>query len=274
MGVKILVGDCVQCMRGLDAQSIQCVVTSPPYYELRDYGVEGQIGLEESPSAYVERMVEVFAEVWRVLRDDGTVWLNIGDSYYSGNGQPKGRDDRSPSRNFIRERLRFLDTPGMGLPKKSLLGIPWRVAHALQAAGWTVRSEITWFRKTAFTEAGVTDRPSRQHETIFLLSKSRRYTFDTAAIPDGTVWEIEHQRGMRGHGAAFPLELPERCIAASCPAGGTILDPFGGSGTTAVAAQRKGLDAVLCELNPSFADLARRRLEGDGLFSNVTLEAA
>lgn len=256
MSVKILVGDCRATLPTLADDSVDCVVTSPPYYELRDYGHEAQIGLEATPAAYVSEIVAVFREVKRILRDDGCVWLNLGDSYYSGNGQPTGHDDRSPARNFSRTHKRFLDTPGMGIPKKSLLGIPWRVAHAMQDDGWTLRSEIIWHRKSAFVEAGVRDRHSRRHETIFMFSKSRRYHFNRDAVRDGTVWEFEHRRGVRGHNAAYPIDLPRRCIEASCREGGVVLDPFGGTGSTAQAATELGRSAILCEINSDYAAMA------------------
>lgn len=184
MSVRVLIGDCRDTLPTLADGSVDCAVTSPPYYEQRDYGHEDQIGLEKTPSEYVAELVAVFREVRRALADDGVLWLNLGDSYYSGNGQPTKSDERSPSRNFSRTRKRYLDTPGMGLPKKSLLGIPWRVAHALQDDGWTLRAEIIWHRKSAFVEANVRDRPSRTHETIFMLSKSRWYHFNREAVSE------------------------------------------------------------------------------------------
>ena len=260
MSVSVLVGDSRAILATLPEASVQTCVTSPPYFGLRDYGVDGQIGLEPSPEAYVARIVAVFREVRRVLRDDGTLWLNLGDSIYSGNGQPRGSDPRSPSRDWMRTTKRALDMPGMGVPKKSLLGIPWRVAHALQADGWTLRSEIIWVRETALAQPSVRDRPWTQHETIFLLAKSRRYFFDRGSLPEQSVWHIPHQRGLRGHSAAFPVALPERCIKASSRLGDMVLDPFGGAGTTALAAHRWQRNATTIDLNPSYAALARDRL--------------
>lgn len=256
----LLVGDCIGSLRQLSAGSVHTCVTSPPYFEQRDYGVDGQIGFEADPDAFVAKLVEVFAEVHRVLRDDGTLWLNLGDSTYSGNGQPTGRDPRSPNRDWIRSRKRWLDTPGKGYPKKSLLGIPWRVALALQAAGWTLRAEIIWARATALREPSVTDRPYRQHETVFLLSKSRRYFFDRTSLPEESVWHIEPERGQRRHCAPYPEELAKRCILAGSPASGVVLDPFMGAGTTAVVAERLGRQWVGCELNPTYADMALDRI--------------
>lgn len=259
-GYRILEGDCIAQMRALPDASVNCCVTSPPYYWQRDYGHDDQIGHEDTPAAYVARLVEVFREVRRVLRDDGTVWLNLGDSYYNGNGQPKGSDPRSQSRDWIRKKARPLDVAGLGFPKKSLLGMPWRVALALQEDGWTLRQEIIWCRETAFPEPSVKDRPHRQHETVFLLSKSRWYHFDRKALPEESVWHIGHERGAKGHSAPFPAALAERCILAGCPVGGTVLDPFGGSGTTAGVAIKHGRGAILCELNPKYAALAPERV--------------
>lgn len=242
-------------LKTLPNDSVNCVVTSPPYFWARDYGVDGQIGHEPTLAAYVSVLGDVFDLVRPVLREDGVVWLNLGDSYYSGNGQPKGSDPRSPSRNFMRQKLRPLDVSGWGIPKKSLLGVPWLVAHELQRRGWTLRAEVIWCRETAFAEPSVKDRPHRQHETVFLLSKSRWYWFDRASLPEESVWHIPHARSA-GHSAAFPAELAERCIRSGCPEGGTVLDPFGGSGTTGKVASKHGRSAVLIELNPQFVEAA------------------
>jgi len=262
-GFRVIVGDCIEGMLSLPDQSVHTCVTSPPYFGLRDYGMAGQIGLEATPDAFVARLVEVFREVRRVLRDDGTLWLNLGDTYYSGNGQPCGNDGRSPSRNFSRDFYRWQDRPGMGLPKKSLVGIPWRVAFALQTDGWTLRQEIIWHRRASFTTAGVSDRPFSRHETIFFFSKSRRYHFDKDYCALGSVWDIQPER-RSGHSAAFPPDLIEPCVLAGCPVGGTVLDPFGGSGTTAGVALRSGRNAILCELNPEYAALMPDRVSALG----------
>ena len=258
--MTLLVGDCIEQMHALPDASVNCCVTSPPYYWQRDYDHEDQIGHEDTPADYVARLVEVFREVKRVLSEDGTVWLNLGDSYYNGNGQPRGSDPRSPSRDWIRKKARPLDVAGLGYPKKSLLGMPWRVALALQDDGWTLRQEIIWCRETAFPEPSVKDRPHRQHETVFLLSKSRRYHFDRTALPEESVWHIGHERAAKGHSAPFPAALVERCILAGCRAGGTVLDPFGGSGTTAGVAIKHGRRAILCELNPDYAEMIPARV--------------
>ena len=259
---RVIFGDCRETMRDLAAQGVrvQCCVTSPPYFWQRDYGHPGQIGMEPTVADYVRTMVEVAGGVRELLADDGVYWLNLGDSYYSGNGQPTGSDPRSPSRDWMRQKLRPLDAPGMGMPKKSLLGIPWLVAHALQADGWTLRAEVIWCRETAFAEPSVTDRPHRQHEHLFLLSKARRYYFDRAALPEESVWHIPHQRGIDGHSAAFPVELARRCIESGSRKGDAVLDPFFGSGTVGTTAQMFGRRWIGCELNPAYEPLQQQRV--------------
>ena len=263
MAVEIITGDCRATLAAMEPGSVHCCVTSPPYFWQRDYGVDGQIGHEDTIAAFVGELAGVFDEVRRVLHDDGVLWLNLGDSYYSGNGQPTQPDPRSSSRNFSRTKLRPLDVSGWDIPKKSLCGIPWLVALELQRRQWTLRSDVIWCRETALAEPSVKDRPHRQHEYLFLLSKSRRYWFDRAALPEESVWHIPHQRGLAGHSAAFPEALAERCILAGCPEGGTVLDPFGGAGTTGLVATRHGRNAVLCELNPEYAAMARDRIGAD-----------
>lgn len=266
MSVRILTGDCRDVLKTLPSESVNCVVTSPPYFWLRDYGVDGQIGHEDSIADFVAVIADVFDEVKRVLKPEGVAWLNLGDSYYSGNGQPKGHDPKSSSRNFSRVKLRPLDVSGWDIPKKSLCGVPWRVALELQRRQWTLRSDVIWCRPTALAEPSVEDRPGRQHEYLFLLSKSKRYWFDRSALKEESVWHIAHQRGLDGHSAAFPVELAEQCILSGSPAGGVVLDPFAGSGTTGVAANGIGRDALLIELNPTYVDVIRQRL---GMFAEV-----
>lgn len=262
MSALIHWGDCLEGMKSFHEAGLraQTCVTSPPYYWQRDYGVDGQMGMEDTPSAYVDQMVEVFRATRDLLTEDGTLWLNLGDSYYSGNGQPKGSDPRSPSRDWMRLKVRPLDVPGLGVPKKSLLGVPWMVAHALQKDGWTLRSDIVWCRNSAFPEPSVNDRPHRQHEYLFLLAKSRRYFFDRGTLPEESVWHIPHERGRRGHSAAFPMELASRCILAGSRPGDFVLDPFMGSGTTAEVAIRHARMALGCELNPEYKKLIDERL--------------
>ena len=274
MAVEIIVGDCRKSIKGLADNSVNCVVTSPPYFWLRDYEMADQIGHEADLERFVDVMASLFDDVKRVLHPDGVLWLNLGDSYYSGNGQSTGSDPRSPSRNFRRHKLSPLDVSGWELPKKSLCGVPWRVALELQRRGWTLRSDVIWCRPTALAEPSVKDRPGRQHEYLFMFSKSRRYWFDRSVLDEESVWHIPHQRGLDGHSAAFPEKLAEQCILAGCKPGGTVLDPFGGSGTTGAVADRLGFDAVLLELNPQYAENARARIAKGGMFSTVTTSEA
>jgi DNA modification methylase len=255
----LYLGDALDVLREMPGASVDCCVTSPPYFWLRDYGVEGQYGLEESPDAYVAQLVQVFAEVRRVLADDGTLWLNLGDSYYSAKGLPHGDDAKQSARRF---GLRVLDAPGLGVPRKSLLGIPWRVVLALQADDWTLRSAVIWRRPTASPEPTAKDRPWRTTEHLFLLAKNPRYWFDRSALGgDEDVWTIEPDRstGSGDHAAPFPLALPRRCIAAGCRPGGTVLDPFSGSGTSGEAAIHLGCRYIGIDLNPAYHDLAVKR---------------
>ena len=259
----VLTGDCREVLRTLPSESVDCVVTSPPYFWLRDYDVDGQTGHEPDVDTFVDVLAGVFDEVKRVLKKSGGVWLNLGDTYYSGNGQSTGHDPRSPSRNFSRIKLRPVDVSGWDIPKKSLCGVPWRVALEMQRRGWTLRSDVIWCRPTALAEPSVKDRPGRQHEYLFMFSKSRRYWFDRSALKEESVWHIAHQRGLDGHSAAFPVELAEQCILSGSPAGGAVLDPFGGAGTTGLTAARHGRSAILIELNPQYAELARERIAAD-----------
>ncbi|HEY1939782.1 MAG TPA: DNA methyltransferase [Candidatus Angelobacter sp.] len=251
--VGVITGDALNALRLLPQDTFNVVVTSPPYYWARDYDVDGQLGHEDTVGQYVEKLTEIFEEVRRVLHPDGVFYLNIGDTYYSGNGQPHGKDPRSPSRNFMRKKLRAVDKSGWDIPKKSLIGIPWRVAFSLQSKGWTLRSDIIWNRGNAFVEPTALDRPYRQHEHIFLLTKSRFYSFDRSALLEEDVWNIRIDRGkLIEHTAAFPLALARRCIETGSPEGGYVLDPFSGSGTTLAAANKIGRNAIGIELNPSY----------------------
>ena len=308
MSIRILNGDCREVLRTLPAQSVQTCVTSPPYFGLRDYGVAGQIGLEPTPAEFVEAMVDVFREVRRVLRDDGTIWLNLGDSYATGTKAPRkpttieGPD--VPASWAGRSQPERCGTPE-GYKTKDLLGIPWRVAFALQADGWYLRSSIIWHKPNPMPES-VTDRPTSAHENLFLLAKSATYFYDADAVreadsgrasgngfkrdhrlsydgrgndeqwePGGgrnlrNVWTVATQPFSGAHFATFPPALIEPCIKAGSRAGDTVLDPFGGAGTTGLVADRLGRDAVLVELNPEYAAMAQRRIQSDaGMFSLI-----
>jgi DNA modification methylase len=325
MSIRILNCDVLEGLAQLEDESVHCVVTSPPYWGLRDYGVDGQIGLEATPEAFVARMVEVFREVRRVLRKDGTCWVNLGDSYLNAKGQAGGVDPKQPAR---RPGLRPQDVAIEGVKRKDLVGIPWRFAFAAQADGWWLRSDIVWSKPNPMPES-VTDRPTKAHEYVFLLTKSERYFYDADAVrepasylqpnsPDSisspygqgftrrakgnaktfrggiytggksfdndgqmerdshgnapndtlsrnkrSVWTIATAPFPEAHFATFPPELPEICIKAGCPVGGTVLDPFGGAGTTALVADRLQRHAILIELNPEYAAMAQRRIDGD-----------
>jgi DNA modification methylase len=318
MTVEILNGDCIEMMKTIPSRSVNCCVTSPPYFGLRDYGHEGQIGLEETPEAFVQKMVEVFREVNRVLRDDGTLWLNLGDSY-AGSG--KGRNgDGSPNVDPLSKQAtsagtiigKLIKSQTPDCKPKDLIGIPWRVAFALQADGWYLRQDIIWHKPNPMPES-VTDRCTKAHEYIFLLSKSARYFYDHSATmepaqygeqhaakatswgtnrkhpnktnlreyafagdnhtchkaADGSysrnkrsVWTVTTKPYKGAHFATFPPDLVRPCILAGCPTGGTVLDPFGGSGTTGQVAMEEGRKSILCELNPEYVQLMNQRLNG------------
>lgn len=251
---QLYCGDSRKLLSDLPESSVNCVVTSPPYFWQRDYGVDGQLGMEPSIDGFVSNIRDVFSGIKHVLTDDGVVWLNLGDTYYSAKGRPHGKDEKHRSRRMA--QLRAVDGPGLGLPRKSLIGIPWRTALALQEDGWTLRAEVIWQRKTAIPEPTAKDRPWRQHEKLFLFSRNPRYFFDRAALNGNEdVWVIEPERNSiaRGtHYAPYPRELVERCIATGCPEGGTVLDPFVGGGTTMSVAMEMGRNAVGVELNPDF----------------------
>ena len=317
MSTSILVGDCRVTLPTLPERSVRCCVTSPPYWGLRDYGHGDQIGLESTPDAYVAEMVAVFREVRRVLTDDGTLWLNLGDSYSSmrdSKATPdtlRGDSDGTAVVGAMNRNPAALRAAG--LKHKDLVGIPWRVAFALQADGWYLRSDIIWHKPNSMPES-VTDCPTKAHEYVFLLAKSARYYYDAKAIEeesktprnsaDGfgtegkkskgiaflrtqragskhddvektgrnrrTVWTIATSPYKGAHFATMPPALAEPCILAGSAKGDTILDPFGGAGTTGLVADRLGRDAILCELNPTYAGLAFHRVANDSpLFSEV-----
>jgi DNA modification methylase len=257
----VVQGDALTTLPMLEEESVNCVVTSPPYFWQRDYDIKGQLGLEPSIQGYVDNLRTAFRGIWGALKSDGTVFLNLGDTYYSAKGEPHGDDAKHRARRF---GLRAVDASGLGLPRKSLIGIPWRVALALAEDGWTLRSSIVWVRQSAIPEPTARDRPWRKYEHIFLLSKSPRYYFNRLALEnEEDVWEIEPDRNAESRGthfAPFPRKLVERCIAAGCPDGGVVLDPFVGGGTTMYVALRMGRSAIGIDLNPSFCDLIVSRL--------------
>lgn len=263
----IFEGDALNVLSRLKSNSVQCVVTSPPYWGLRDYGYEGQIGLEETLQQFINRLVAVFSEVKRVLRDDGSLWLNIGDGYTSGNRGYRATDKKNPARAMsVRP-----DTPE-GLKPKDLLGIPWRLAFAMQDDGWYLRSDIVWNKPNAMPES-VKDRPTRSHEYMFLLTKMERYYYDHEAMKEKSVegklrnrrsvWNINTQALPWAHFATFPPTLIEPCILASTKPGDFVLDPFFGSGTVGVACEALDRRYVGIELNHDYVTMAARRLEAE-----------
>jgi site-specific DNA-methyltransferase (adenine-specific) len=271
---RVRTGNCVDSMQLMPEQCVHMCVTSPPYFGLRDYGMEEQIGLEQRAPEYVANLVTVFDEVKRVLRDDGVCFVNIGDTYAGfkdgkfppqsqANGNQRGMPvSGAPHRN---KALLQLD----GFKNKELMGIPWRFAFAMQDAGWYLRQEIIW-AKPNYTPEKVRDRFVRSHEHLFLFSKKDRYWFDGDAVrvPDANggdklrsdVWQVPVSTFKGAHFATFPIGLVEPCVLAGCPEGGVVIDPFGGSGTTAGVATALGRNAALCELNPEFSALVPARV--------------
>ena len=289
----IIQGDCIEVLKSLPEGIANTCITSPPYFGLRDYGVDGQIGLEETPNSYVQKLVEVFREVKRVLRYDGTLWLNLGDSY-------AGNCSRTSTgrAGYGEEREGIFTRGGDGLKPKDLIGIPWRVAFALQADGWYLRQDIIWHKPNPMPES-VTDRCTKSHEYIFLLSKSQKYYYDNEAIkeqanPDTTVrdrdntrlnntpgrtrmgglkindyetrnkrsvWTVATKPFSEAHFATFPEELISPCVLAGCPECGLVLDPFMGAGTTAYVSKKLNRQYIGAELNQEYIDIANKRIE-------------
>lgn len=320
--IKILHGDCREILPTLPADSIDCCVTSPPYWMLRDYGVEGQIGMEPTPEAFIATLTAVFREVRRVLKPQGTCWVNMGDSYAGAAGGFQGKTIQRAGRTHTARVGRKMTE---GLKGKDLVGIPWMLAFALRAEGWFLRQDIIWHKPNPMPES-MTDRCTKAHEYIFLLSKSSSYYFDADAIkekasenthsrtaasktPDGwdtskgdgghgtihrqgrekgrklgnrresknnasfdsaltvmpdhrnkrSVWTVPSAPFKEAHFATYPPNLIKPCILAGCPAGGTVLDPFGGSGTTGAVAEELGRNSTLIELSAKYIQIARRR---------------
>jgi DNA modification methylase len=323
---KIHNTNCLEGLKTLPDNSIDCCVTSPPYYGLRDYGVSGQIGLESSPEAYIEKLVGVFREVKRVLKLDGTLWLNIGDSYWGGKGysgssagvyqyeRRKERKSITPEcSNFGgKGTIRLTDRKHEYIKAKDLIGIPWLLAFELRRAGFYLRQDIIWHKPNPMPES-VQDRCTKSHEYIFLLTKSAKYYFDYEAIQEKSKWADKDSRFTNGstqskrsltddgkqyqcnkqgvynangmankrdvwsvctkaekesHFAVFPDTLIVDCIKAGCPENGVVLDPFIGSGTTAVVARKLGRNYIGFELNPKYVKICNRKIYKElGMFA-------
>ncbi|WP_240659669.1 site-specific DNA-methyltransferase [Streptomyces sp. WAC 01529] len=311
-GALLLVGDALEVLAAAPERSVNCIVTSPPYYGLRDYGAPGQYGLEPTPAAYVETMRALFAEARRVLADDGTLWLNLGDSYSSGMGAPnKDFNERWHGTGNSGQRKQEGGRPSFrrdgataaaarrtvtGMPTENLLGIPWRVAFALQDDGWILRNEIIWHKPNAMPSS-VRDRLSNRRESLFLFTKKAKYFFNLDAIREqysgdrapsrrahttankphtatgrwsvdkvdatgrnpGDVWSISTRPFPQAHFATFPVDLPLRCIKAGCTPGGIVLDPCSGAGTTGLAALQLGRQYIGIDLNAAYHDMAIER---------------
>jgi DNA modification methylase len=259
---SLINADAKDALMEMPSNDIDCVVTSPPYFWQRDYGVAGQSGHEATIDAYVSGMVSVFSEVKRVMKRSGLLFLVIGDTYYSGRGQPSGSDPKQLWRGFSRKKLRAVDTSGLGLPRKSLIGIPWRVALGLQMDGWRLRSAVIWQKPKTLAEPNVRDRPWGSTEYVFILAKSEQYFFDRKGLSgEEDVWSIPAPRSPRSypHAAAFPEALVERCLACGCPSGGRVLDPYVGSGTTMRVALRRGHPTLGIDISETYCKMARRR---------------
>ena len=303
---KCFIGDCRETMRQLiaDGIKVQMCVTSPPYYGLRDYGIDGQLGLEDTPEKYVDGLIEVFTLVSQLLKDDGILWLNLGDSYYNyrpGGGERKqtiAKTDQNNPVGAAKRGRRF-----EGIKEKDLIGIPWMVAFALRASGWYLRSDIIWNKPNPMPES-VTDRPTKAHEYIFMLTKNKDYYYDIDAIrephttefrpsrpetshgkepapqgasnnltynkmhPNGrnkrSVWEVATTPYMGAHFATFPTDLITPCILAGSRPGDIVFDPFFGSGTTGQVSQALGRKWIGCELNPKYLTLQEERTRQEG----------
>ena len=275
--VKILTGDNRTVLPQLKTKSVQCCITSPPYWGLRDYDHDDQIGAEDSPEEYVQNLVHIFRQVDRVLRDDGTLWLNIGDGYARNGGIGNCGPNAQVGNTKKMIQKRNCKVPDCwGLKDRDLMGLPWRVAFALQFDGWLLRSKITWVKKAPMPES-VKNRPSNATEEIFLFSKQSKYFYDNQAVRESTganirnYWLLGPNPGGGIHPAAFPVELTRRCILLGSRPGDLVLDPFSGSGTTGVAAVELNRKAVLIELNKQYTEDSKLRI-GKGIQQAISID--
>lgn len=262
---QVKVGNSLALLKEIPDQTFSCCVTSPPYWGLRDYGIDGQIGAEPTVEEYIQSLVKVFREVRRTLRDDGTLWLNLGDSYTSGNRTWRQTDGKNAAR-----AMTYRPQTPQGLKPKDLIGVPWKLAFALQSDGWYLRSDIVWNKPNAQPES-VKDRPTRSHEFVFLMTKSQDYYYDHKSIMEPSlnkekprnrrsVWTINTEPSKEAHFAMFPPKLVRLCIEAGSPTNSVVLDPFFGAGTVGVVALNLGRNCVGIELKEEYAAIAERRL--------------
>lgn len=284
-GITIYHSEALATLKQMSNESINCVVTSPPYWGMRDYGVEGQIGLEKTPEVFVTKLTDIFREVRRVLRSDGTCWVNIGDTYWGGKGASNyAFQERRTSKHIegkqhnIRSgkgEMRPQDGRHQTIKPKDLVGIPWMLAFALRADGWWLRQDIIWAKPNPMPES-VTDRCTKSHEHIFLLSKCSTYHFDNEAIKEDAalerrgdksgnknkrdVWSIVTENFSEAHFATYPQDLVKPCILAGCPAGGVVFDPFGGAMTTMLVARYLNRKGIAIELNAEYIEIGKRRI--------------
>ena len=267
----ILFGDCLETLKEFDEKA-RCCITSPPYYGLRDYGGEDcQIGLEESPEEYIQKLVEVFQEVRNNLTEDGTLWVNIGDSYYNyrpGKGQSLVKQSVSTNKQDLPDNCPRRGNKLKGYKEKDLIGIPWMLAFALRKDGWYLRQDIIWNKPNPMPES-VRDRCTKSHEYLFLLSKNQNYYFDVDVIKEPTrrkrsVWNVQTKPYKDAHFAVYPPELIEPCILSSSQQNDIILDPFMGSGTTAMVAKSLGRYYIGCELHEDYGKLIENRISQQG----------
>lgn len=252
-------GDSEETLKQVEDESVNCIITSPPYYCLRDYGIEGQIGLEETVDNYVQSICAVMDQCFRVLRKDGLLFLNLGDTYYSGKGESQGNDAKSNKRRF---GLRPVDKSGglgINISRKSIIGVPWRVAIEMMSRKWVLRTPIIWHRDKTLPES-VKDRPRRSYEYVFMFAKDRKYYFNRQPLIDKDfdedVWTIlaRPKASNRINTAPYPDELVNRCLSIGCPSEGVVLDPFSGSGTTMRVALETGRSAIGIDLSKDFCD--------------------
>jgi DNA modification methylase len=273
MESKIINSDCIEGLKQIERNSVQTCITSPPYWQLRDYGQKDQLGTEKTPEEFVARMVQIFREVRDVLRDDGTIWINLGDTFCGGGGYcPTAPSNQAGSKQSTNRGVKAKPRPvPPGFKAKDLVGIPWMVAMALRAEGWYLRADIIWEKSNGMPEA-VKDRPTRCHEYVFLLTKNPHYFYNSEAIKEETtegankrnkrsVWKINQKPYAGAHFAVFPEELVKTCMLAGSKEGDLVLDPFVGSGTTGAVANKLKRNFIGIDLNPDYCIMAQERIK-------------